>query len=309
MVLKAVGQQKQSDWLKKVFPELALNRNGTIARDFDTGQTNLPNVFTGGDCANGGREVVNAVGEGKKAARGIHKFFGETEVVGPIQPSRWGVPAGPFGSGLDAPIRVPELEAKYETASRPPRIPKLGNERTALPATRSSLTMADLSTNLAGIKSPNPFWIASGPPGNTAYQAHRAFEAGWGGVVWKTIGDPIRNVSSRYSSIDYGNQRMAGLNNIELISDRVAGNQLPRNRRGEKTLAQPRCHRLAHGRHARELARLRQALSRLRRRRDRAELRLSPWHVRTRHGLGRWSKSRCRRDHHRLGDGSSRPFR
>ena len=80
--------------------------------------------------------------------------------------------------------------------------------------------MADLSTNLAGIKSPNPFWIASGPPANTAYQAHRAFEAGWGGVVWKTIGDPIRNVSSRYSSIDYGNMRMVGLNNIELISDR-----------------------------------------------------------------------------------------
>ena len=81
--------------------------------------------------------------------------------------------------------------------------------------------MADLSANLAGIRSPNPFWIASGPPGNTAYQAHRAFEAGWGGVVWKTIGDPIRNVSSRYSAIDYGGQRMAGLNNIELISDRA----------------------------------------------------------------------------------------
>jgi dihydropyrimidine dehydrogenase (NAD+) subunit PreA len=80
--------------------------------------------------------------------------------------------------------------------------------------------MADLSTNLAGIKSPNPFWIASGPPANTAYQAHRAFEAGWGGVVWKTIGEPIRNTSSRYSSIDYGGARMAGFNNIELISDR-----------------------------------------------------------------------------------------
>ncbi len=51
--------------------------------------------------------------------------------------------------------------------------------------------MADLSINFAGIKSPNPFWLASGPPTNTAYQAHRAFEAGWGGVVWKTIGDPI----------------------------------------------------------------------------------------------------------------------
>jgi dihydropyrimidine dehydrogenase (NAD+) subunit PreA len=80
--------------------------------------------------------------------------------------------------------------------------------------------MADLSINLAGIKSPNPFWVASGPPANTAYQAHRAFEAGWGGVVWKTIGDPIVNVSSRYSALNLGQSRMVGFNNIELISDR-----------------------------------------------------------------------------------------
>jgi len=80
--------------------------------------------------------------------------------------------------------------------------------------------MADLSINLAGIKSPNPFWVASAPPSNTAYQCHRAFEAGWGGVVWKTIGDPIVNVSSRYSSHDLAGQRMVGFNNIELISDR-----------------------------------------------------------------------------------------
>ena len=80
--------------------------------------------------------------------------------------------------------------------------------------------MADLSTNFAGIRSPNPFWIASGPPSNTAYQAHRAFDAGWGGVVWKTIGTPIVNVSSRYSGLDLGAQRMVGFNNIELITDR-----------------------------------------------------------------------------------------
>jgi dihydropyrimidine dehydrogenase (NAD+) subunit PreA len=80
--------------------------------------------------------------------------------------------------------------------------------------------MADLSINLAGIKSPNPFWVASGPPSNTAYQAHRAFDAGWGGVVWKTIGDPIVNVSSRYSSLNVAGHRMVGFNNIELISDR-----------------------------------------------------------------------------------------
>ena len=80
--------------------------------------------------------------------------------------------------------------------------------------------MSDLSINLAGIKSPNPFWVASGPPSNTAYQCHRAFEAGWGGVVWKTIGDPIVNVSSRYSALNVGTMRMVGFNNIELISDR-----------------------------------------------------------------------------------------
>jgi len=81
--------------------------------------------------------------------------------------------------------------------------------------------MADLSINFAGIKSPNPFWVASGPPSNTARQAHRAFEAGWGGLVWKTIGEAIVNTSSRYSSLEIDGVRMAGFNNIELISDRA----------------------------------------------------------------------------------------
>ena len=80
--------------------------------------------------------------------------------------------------------------------------------------------MADLSTNFAGIRCPNPFWLASGPPTNCGEQVMRAFDAGWGGAVWKTIGEPIVNVSSRYSSVDWNGQRMMGLNNIELISDR-----------------------------------------------------------------------------------------
>ena len=80
--------------------------------------------------------------------------------------------------------------------------------------------MADLSVKFAGISSPNPFWLASAPPTNTGDQVMRAFDAGWGGAVWKTIGDPIVNVSSRYSSVDLGGVRMMGLNNIELISDR-----------------------------------------------------------------------------------------
>ena len=80
--------------------------------------------------------------------------------------------------------------------------------------------MADLTTRFAGIRSPNPFWLASAPPSNSGLQVHRAFEAGWGGAVWKTIGPPVLNVSNRYGAWHYGNQKMLGINNVELISDR-----------------------------------------------------------------------------------------
>jgi dihydropyrimidine dehydrogenase (NAD+) subunit PreA len=86
--------------------------------------------------------------------------------------------------------------------------------------------MADVRTNFAGIESPNPFWLASGPPANTYGQVAKAFDAGWGGAVWKTIGDPIINVFSRYGSVDLGATRMMGFNNIELISDRPIADNL-----------------------------------------------------------------------------------
>ena len=80
--------------------------------------------------------------------------------------------------------------------------------------------MADLRVKFCGIESPNPFWLASGPPTNTAGQVMRAFDAGWGGAVWKTIGAPVLNVSNRYGSWRYGNEKMLAINNVELISDR-----------------------------------------------------------------------------------------
>ena len=80
--------------------------------------------------------------------------------------------------------------------------------------------MADLRINFAGITSPNPFWLASAPPTNSGAQIHKAFEAGWGGAVWKTIGAPVLNVSNRYGAWGWGHQRMLAINNVELISDR-----------------------------------------------------------------------------------------
>lgn len=84
--------------------------------------------------------------------------------------------------------------------------------------------MADLTNNFVGIKSPNPFWLASAPPTDKAYNVERAFREGWGGVVWKTLGEegpPVVNVNGpRYGAIWGADRRLLGLNNIELITDR-----------------------------------------------------------------------------------------
>ncbi|MBX9613608.1 MAG: NAD-dependent dihydropyrimidine dehydrogenase subunit PreA [Burkholderiales bacterium] len=84
--------------------------------------------------------------------------------------------------------------------------------------------MASLHTQFAGIRSPNPFWLASAPPTDKAYNVNRAFEAGWGGVVWKTLGEagpPIVNVNGpRYGALLTPDRRLLGFNNIELITDR-----------------------------------------------------------------------------------------
>lgn len=80
--------------------------------------------------------------------------------------------------------------------------------------------MPDLTTNCAGIISPNPFWLASAPPTNSGGQIMRAFDAGWGGAVWKTLGAGVQNVSSRFGALHTANQRGIGFTNIELISDR-----------------------------------------------------------------------------------------
>ena len=83
--------------------------------------------------------------------------------------------------------------------------------------------MADLSSEFLGIRSPNPFWLASAPPTDKEYNVVRAFEAGWGGVVWKTLGENphVVNVNGpRYGAIHSSDRKLIGLNNIELITDR-----------------------------------------------------------------------------------------
>jgi len=72
MVIGAVGQEKLLDWLERIDGLRVVN--GCVAVDPETGMTSVPGLFAGGDCVNGGAEVVNAVAEGKLAAAGIDRF-------------------------------------------------------------------------------------------------------------------------------------------------------------------------------------------------------------------------------------------
>jgi dihydropyrimidine dehydrogenase (NAD+) subunit PreT len=71
MVVKALGQKRKTDFLQQI-PRLEL-KNGCIVVDPATMRTTNPRYFAGGDCVNGGGEVVDAVAHGKKAAAGIHQ--------------------------------------------------------------------------------------------------------------------------------------------------------------------------------------------------------------------------------------------
>ena len=72
MVILATGQEKMIDFYSSI-SNLELN-NGKIivSKSF---QTKNPKYFAGGDCVNGGKEVVNAVANGRDAATGIHEYL------------------------------------------------------------------------------------------------------------------------------------------------------------------------------------------------------------------------------------------
>jgi dihydropyrimidine dehydrogenase (NAD+) subunit PreT len=74
LVVLAIGQAK----LKALFaglPGVALDDRGRVVTDAATGRTGHPRVYAGGDCVNGGKEVVNAVADGRDAARAMNALF------------------------------------------------------------------------------------------------------------------------------------------------------------------------------------------------------------------------------------------
>jgi len=81
----------------------------------------------------------------------------------------------------------------------------------------------DLSIDFCGVTFKNPFLLSSSPVSNSAEMVARSFEAGWGGVVFKTLNSdtlPIIHPSPRMNGYGYGSKRLVGLQNVEMISDR-----------------------------------------------------------------------------------------
>jgi glutamate synthase (NADPH/NADH) small chain len=83
MVVRAVGQKPATDFLRAV-AGLELRANGTVVTN-ELHQTGHPKYFAAGDCANGGKEVVDAVAEGMAAARGIDSWLGQPRGLSPRQ--------------------------------------------------------------------------------------------------------------------------------------------------------------------------------------------------------------------------------
>lgn len=92
----------------------------------------------------------------------------------------------------------------------------------------------DLSINFCGLEFENPFMLSSAPPTATGKMIRSAFDAGWGGVVSKTIGlEPTANVRPRFAKLQF-EEKMAGFENIELITDRPLEYWLPELERTKK---------------------------------------------------------------------------
>ena len=83
---------------------------------------------------------------------------------------------------------------------------------------------ADLNITFCGVKFENPFCLSSSPVGNHAEMCSRAYDAGWSGIVYKTLGleksFKVVMPSPRLSVYNYGDKRFVGLQNAEQITDR-----------------------------------------------------------------------------------------
>jgi dihydropyrimidine dehydrogenase (NAD+) subunit PreA len=81
-----------------------------------------------------------------------------------------------------------------------------------------------LEVDFCGVHCINPFFLSSSPVGNTAEMVARAFDAGWGGAVYKTLNRDtefeVIDPTPRLNAMNHGNERFIGLQNMEQVTER-----------------------------------------------------------------------------------------
>jgi dihydropyrimidine dehydrogenase (NAD+) subunit PreT len=108
-VIMALGQEPWRDFTKTT-AGLALTERGLVQVDDRTMMTSIPGVFCGGDAINGGREVVDAVEDGKRAARGIHCHLHDLDPAAFGLPGDGGGPRQMWHGVTDASQIAPPIE-------------------------------------------------------------------------------------------------------------------------------------------------------------------------------------------------------
>lgn len=141
MVIKATGQEKQAPAWKKCLPKLKFDDKGRIEVKKGTGQTSVPKVFAGGDAVNGeGKWSMPLLRERKQRSQSM-RCFRVRRLQVRFKAVGWGIRTGREG-------RVSFSLCEFRNWKR-----LISRRR------RAGLIVADLSINLAGIRSPNPFGL------------------------------------------------------------------------------------------------------------------------------------------------------
>ncbi len=226
IVVEAIGAGF-SDELRAMMSKLKSKKGGRPKVDDDTMRTSHPQIFAGGDLAGPAKTVAASVLDGKKAAAAIAEAFPlhePTSTPTVASNDRRNVAAGPRADRPTGWKPVPQDVAVGPRAGRitgwkPVPHTVASDLRVRRPAARPSLEI-----EFCGLKFNNPFCLSSSPVGNTAEMISRAFDAGWGGVVFKTVGleedYAIVDPTPRLNALHHADRRFIGLQNIEMISER-----------------------------------------------------------------------------------------
>jgi len=171
-VVMAIGSGPDPG-IRNLSSKIKYKRNNLINTKRDGVSTADKKIFAGGDIVRGPALAVEAVADGKEAAKKIIKSLGKEN----IQLAR----------------RIKMAKTK------------------------------DLSIEMCGVRFPTPFLLSSSPVSNTGEMIGRAFDHGFGGVAYKTLGfDKIKIIhpSPRMAEYNYENKKLVGLQNVEQITDR-----------------------------------------------------------------------------------------